>query len=464
MRAKDRSFCFLVCSLYQSGSQSKQLNIMKGFKDYSGVIAELVAGTWRDPSTGEIQRIPVSNIVIADSLDGIEAELIGEQHAGKSIVVVSDERTRAALGKRVFEALKPLGNVKEYVWEHPHCSEQGIEELMAAVPDAEALVAIGSGTLSDSVKYGTFLTGREYSVFPTSPMNAYTTPTASVSSHGFKKSLTCHSARGAFFDLAVLSKCPQRLIAAAFADVVCRTTSQVDWLLSHLFFDSPYKDTAYTLLAYDEESMMTNADRIVTGDSEALAMLTRSAAIMGLGTSFTGTTHSGSMAEHMISHYVDMFAGDKHPGSSHGEQVGVATLTMCQLQNQILAGSQPPILSPTVIPEDELRARFGGAVETMIEESKKKALTREAVDRLNTRLASNWEGIAGQLRAVALPYERLYDSMRAAGCKLTGVDLGLEPEFYRGAIRYSRFIRDRFSMLDVAGDSGLLDAFVRNCK
>jgi glycerol-1-phosphate dehydrogenase [NAD(P)+] len=324
---------------------------MNSLKDYSGVIAELVAGTWRDPSTGEIQRIPVSNIVIADSLDGIEAELIREQHAGKSIVVVSDERTRAALGKRVFEALKPLGNVKEYVWEHPYCSEQGIEELMAAVPDAEALVAIGSGTLSDSVKYGTFLTGRKYSVFPTSPMNAYTTPTASVSSHGFKKSLTCHSARGVFFDLSVLSKCPQRLIAAAFADVVCRTTSQVDWLLSHLLFDSAYKDTAYTLLAYDEESMMTNADRIVIGDSEALAMLTRSAAIMGLGTSFTGTTHSGSMAEHMISHYIDMFAGDKHPGSSHGEQVGVATLTMSQLQNQILAGSQPPILSPTEIPE-----------------------------------------------------------------------------------------------------------------
>jgi glycerol-1-phosphate dehydrogenase [NAD(P)+] len=132
---------------------------------------------------------------------------------------------------------------------------------------------------------------------------------------------------------------------------------------------------------------------------------------------------------------------------------------MSQLQNQILAGSQPPILSPTEIPEDELRARFGGAAETMIEESKKKALTREDVDRLNTRLASNWEDFAGLLRAVTLPYERLYESMRAAGCKLTGIDLGLESEFYRDAIRYSRFIRDRFSMLDVAGDSGLLDTF-----
>jgi glycerol-1-phosphate dehydrogenase [NAD(P)+] len=93
-----------------------------------------------------------------------------------------------------------------------------------------------SGTITDSAKYATFLAKREYSVFPTSPMNAYTTPTASVSVGGFKKSITCHSAKGVFFDLSVVSKCPRRLIAAAFADVVCRTTSQVDWLMSQPVF------------------------------------------------------------------------------------------------------------------------------------------------------------------------------------------------------------------------------------
>ena len=96
-----------------------------------------------------------------------------------------------------------------------------------------------------------------------------------------------------FFDLSVVSKCPRRLIAAAFADVVCRTTSQVDWLMSHLFFGTDYQDTAYTLLAYDEEPMMANAAKVVAGDFEALAMLTRIAAIMGLGTSFYGNNPFG---------------------------------------------------------------------------------------------------------------------------------------------------------------------------
>jgi glycerol-1-phosphate dehydrogenase [NAD(P)+] len=54
--------------------------------------------------------------------------------------------------------------------------------------------------------------------------------------------------------------------------------------------------------------------------------------------------------------------------------------------------------------------------------------------------------------------------MQAAGCKLTGAELGLAPEFYRDAVRYARFIRDRPTMLDVAGDSGQLEAFAASCS
>jgi glycerol-1-phosphate dehydrogenase [NAD(P)+] len=169
------------------------------------------------------------------------------------------------------------------------------------------------------------------------------------------------------------------------------------------------------------------------------------------------------MAEHMISHYIDMFAGENHPRTSHGEQVGVATLTMSKLQNQIFNADRPPTLNPTVIPKAELRMRFGAAANEMIEQTSRKALDDAAVEALNQRLEKDWTQISERLRAVMLPYERLHDAMKAAGCQLTGSDLGLDPEFYRDAVRYSRFIRDRFSMLDVAGDSGQLEEFAKGC-
>jgi glycerol-1-phosphate dehydrogenase [NAD(P)+] len=102
-----------------------------------------------------------------------------------------------------------------------------------------------------------------------------------------------------------------------------------------------------------------------------------------------------------------MFAGEAHPGTSHGEQVGVATLTMSKLQNQILGENQPPTLRPTEIPTAELRARFGAQADEMIAQSRRKALDGAKADALNLRLRREWPKIAGQLRAVMLPYQKL---------------------------------------------------------
>lgn len=432
---------------------------------YGGVLPELVAGSWRDPLTGTTHGIPIEAIAIEASLDGMEAELVAARHAGKRLIVVSDPNTREALGARVYRALRPLGDVGEFVWTDPRCTSDGVDELMAATRGAEALIAVGSGTVSDSVKYETFLTGRDYSVFATSPMNAYTTSTASVSFDGFKKSISSHSAKGVFFDLGVLAHCPPRLISAAFADVVCRTTAQVDWLMSHLLFGTPYVETPYTLLAIDEDAMIASAGALLQGDFAAIALLTRVSAVLGLATSFTGTTHVGSMAEHMISHVIDMFAGAAHPGTSHGEQVGAATLTVSRLQNEIFGSDEPPRIGPTVIPEETLAARFGSpAAATMIEQTRAKALDAAQASALNERLSRDWPAVAARLRTVMRPTADLRDAMRAAGCQLTGTDLGLDPEFYRDAVRYARFIRDRYTTLDLAGDSGRLEAFVASCE
>ena len=434
--------------------------------DHEGVLAALVRGDWVEPGTGKRHGIPIEAIAIRDSLDGAEAELVAARHAGESLVVLSDPFTHEALGRRVFRALEAAGlPVTEHVWAHPTCSEEGVEAVRAATRGRDALIAVGSGTVNDTVKYASFLDGRPYSVFPTSPMNAFTTSTASVAFGGFKRSITCHGARGVFFDLSVIARCPPRLISAAFADVVCRTTSQVDWLMSHLLLGTPYSETPYALLAIDERAMLDGARAMLAGDADALATLTRISAIMGLGTSFTATTHSGSMHEHMISHYIDMFAGDAHPGSSHGEQVGVATATMSRLQNAVIARDDPPTLGPTDVPEPWLRTRFEPDVaDNLIEQSRAKALDARAADALNARLADGWPAIRERLAGVALPFDTLWEAMGDAGCRRTATELGLDAGFYREAVRNARWIRDRFGMLDVAGDAvgdGVrLDAFV----
>lgn len=434
--------------------------------DHNGILNQLLEGSWQDQHTGNRIGIAINDIVIMPSLDGLEAQLVTKQHAGQKLAVVSDTNTHAALGERVFKALKKDGfDVVEYVWEKPICTSEGVDHIRHVTRHCDARIAVGSGTISDTVKYASFLDKRPYSVFATSPMNAYSSSTASVLFNGFKRSISCVGPQAIFFDLNVVANCPKNLISAAFADVICRTTSQVDWLLSHLLTDTEYTDTPYALLRYDEPAMIDNADKMLTGDIDAIAMLTRISVIMGLGSQFTATTHSGSMAEHMISHYIDMFAGEKHPKSSHGEQVGVGTITMSQLHNQVLGNSEPPVLNPTKIPVHWIKQRFSHEMaESMIKQTQAKALDKLSARKLNDLLADKWESIRQQLMMYMLPHEKLRYAMKSAGCPLTASDLNLDGEFYKEAVSSARFIRDRFSMLDVVDDSSGLESFTSTLR
>ena len=270
-----------------------------------------------------------------------------------------------------------------------------------------------------------------------------------------------HYAQGVFFYLDVLSNCPKRLTAAAFADVICRTTAQVDWLMSNKLLETDYQSTPYSLLALYEGDMIQNASSIAEGDINSLALLTRISAIMGLGTSFTQTTHVGSMGEHGISHYIDMFAKDLHPGTSHGEQVGIATISISKFQNAILNKDTPPIISPTIIPEEEIVHKLGEQMLVNIKKNMKpKLFDQKKTDLINNFFEKKWIEFVQPLREKMLDYNIIWNAMGKCGALRTPEDAKLDSIFYKDALRYARFIRDRYTILDLAGDSNQLDELI----
>jgi glycerol-1-phosphate dehydrogenase [NAD(P)+] len=334
------------------------------------------------------------------------------------------------LGRRIGSALRSEGfAIEEIVWRRPRAAIEGVEELRNLSRHCDGLIAVGSGTINDSVKYASFLDKKPFSVFPTSPQLAYGTNTASISFGGFKKSISALPAQGVFFDLSVVSRCPIRLTRSAFADLICRTT------------------------ALQRENL------------EAFGVLTRMCALMGMAICVAGSSHPGSMGEHMMSHYIDMFYNDVNPNTLHGEQVGVTSLSMSRLQNQILSKDNPPVLEPTKIRPADMIDRYGEEIgQSCIKELKNKALDRIQAERINRYLAENWQGFAEQLRAVMLPAERLWEAMQAIDAICTGCDLGLPKAFYREVVLYSREVRDRFTMLDIAAHAGMLEAFADDCR
>ncbi len=433
-----------------------------GGSKWTALIDDIVADRWFNPETKQIMKVDYESIIIEDTLDGREADLVGSLNLGSNYAVVGDENTMDALGARVAQALASLGPVKTIVLDNPHADLKTAHELRDTLKPYEAVVAVGSGTVNDLCKYATHLDGRKYCVFATAAsMNGYTSSTASMTlDSGLKVSLPAQTPRGFFVDLAVSAKAPAKLAAAGFADCLARSVAQVDWWMSHRMLGTDYWSSPYLIQEEDERILNQKAALLPKGDIPAIASLYRVLTLCGLGISVTGVSNHGSMGEHQISHYIDCFAGDRHPGSTHGQQVGVASLTMARLQQQILDSATPPKVSATNIDSDDMARRMGRDIARQCEaEWHKKAFSDETAGKFNERMQEIWPALREELMEFIIPVAQMDALLEAATGPRTAVDLGLPIEFYHEAVRHNHEMRNRFSFVDIAADCGILADF-----
>src|SRR5690349_54661 len=134
-------------------------------------LGELLAGRYRDPRTGELLAAAARSVVIEDSLDGGEAELVEALGVGRRLAVVSDVDTFAALGERVQRALASRFTVLPVtLGREPHADVETLARLAAALdPRLDAVIAVGSGTINDLCKLAARDRGVPQLVFATAP-------------------------------------------------------------------------------------------------------------------------------------------------------------------------------------------------------------------------------------------------------------------------------------------------------
>ena len=418
-------------------------------------LAALLRGEWRDPESGALVTLPSLAISIERSLAGSEADLVEPLHLGRRLAVVSDRATRAVLGARVERALTPMAAIEPLTLDaEPHADAPTVAALRRATASADALVAVGSGTINDLCKYAAAQDGKPYAVFATAPsMNGYTSKNAAITVDGHKKSLAAGAPVGVFVDLTVLAAAPARMIRAGLGDSMCRPTAQADWLLSHHLYGTPYREAPFALLADDEPALLDDPEALLQHDPDAMRALARTLILSGLGMTICDGSYPASQAEHLISHCIDMRAPANRAAYFHGEQVGVATLTMARIQETVLAGG-PPQLRRDAISETDLKQRFGNDVGASCwHEFDRKRLTADRLASLQRHLDTRWDDIRSSVRRAMIPAAQIQDVLRRANCAETASDIGVDDAFYAEAVRDARFLRDRYTFLDLAADS-----------
>jgi len=421
----------------------------------------LLEGRLADPESGETVTVPTRTVVIAPSLRGSEAERIAGCDLGQRLAVIADPTTWQVLGARISGALGARFAVVPVILpDRPHADMETVQRIRSQTTVADGLIAVGSGTINDLAKYAAYLDHKPYACFGTAPsMNGYTSVNAAIMEGGVKKSLPAAAARGVFLDIEVLLKAPRRMIAAGFGDSICRPTAQADWLLAHLLLDQPYRALPFLLLAEDEAALLATPEGLPSGDVVAMTHLARLLIMSGFGMTICGGSYPASQGEHLIAHFLEM-RGDPAGASFHGEQIAVTTLTMARVQGEMLREAAPRLAKPSATAET-FRAFYGPEVGAACWQAfSRKALGGESLTKANHRLEENWPEIRQAIRAVHRSATVLESALRRCGAPTRNADLGLSDELYREAILHAREVRDRFTFLDFAADTGGLARFL----
>lgn len=424
----------------------------------SGALLDgLLAGTLRDPDGAGVLRVPVSMVVIGKDLAAQARDLVAPLDLGNALAVVMDPQTRAAMGDVVAAALGHANAVNTVVFDaSPHPDMDAVDWLRARTLREQGLVAVGSGSINDIVKYAAHRDGKPFAVFGTAPsMNGYTSVNAAITEGGLKKSLAATAPRGVFLDLDVLARAPKRLIAAGIGDSLCRATAQVDWLMAHLLLDTTYREAPFMLLAEDEEQLIRSIPAIVSGDESAIEVLARTLVMSGFGMTICGGSYPASQGEHLIAHYIDMLGRGLKP-AFHGEHIAVTTMTMAALQERLLA-RETLTVAPSSETLDDFIAHFGEDLGRSCWEAwLPKRIDVDRARSLNARLARDWNAMRQKLTQIARPAAEISRALAAAGAPTTPQKAGIPQPFYREAVQHARHIRDRFTMLDLAAACGIV--------
>lgn len=420
-------------------------------------IDQLLAGTYPDPDGGPALKVSTRRVVITPALAGREDTCLDGLPLGTKLAVVSDPITHALMGARIERALGGRATVTSVVLpDHPHADEETAKRIADATTSADALVAVGAGTINDLCKFASAGAGKPYVVYGTAPsMNGYVSTTAAITVHGHKKSLAAQAPLGVFLDLGVLASAPPRMIRSGLGDSLCRTTSQADWLLAHLLFDQPYRLAPFVLLADDEEPLFAQSDALMRGDLAAMERLVRTLLLSGFGTAICGSSHPASQGEHLISHFADMLGDPAWPTAFHGEQIAVTTMTMARLQERMLQECAPRVTADAA-DEPRLLAVFGEDLgRSCWQDFSQKRLDARRAEAANARLADRWDRIRGEIERIIRPAANLDRTLQRAGAPKTSDDLGWPRAFYAKAVDNARLIRNRYTFLDFAANSGM---------
>ncbi len=404
-------------------------------------------------------------------------DVVGTAVDNAQVVVVADEITWGIAGYRVDDLMRAAGRrvlPALIVPGNPHrvqATAENVELVRRFLERRNAIaIAVGSGTINDLVKRASWELGRQYLVVATaSSMDGYVAAGAPITVQGYKKNLPCDAPVALVADAEILGSAPSVMRASGYGDLLGKIPAGACWLIADRIGVEPIRWDVWPFLQEPFRHALARADEVAAGDPDATAELGQALVLSGLTIQACNTSRPGSGAEHLFSHYWEMLhlGGQWDPPLSHGLKVGLGTVAVAALYERVLARDLTALDVDSIVSawrsvadrEEYVRRVFPhpDLVDEAVAQSLAKHVDAQALRERLTRITEIWPQLAQELRAQMQPAAEFAAQLRVLGAPTRPEDVGLSLSELKASYRAAQVIRNRYTVLDFAFETGILN-------
>ncbi len=417
-------------------------------------------------------------LLIADGAIDSVAEMFRKMFPGKRPLVVADKTTWQIAGHRVnklFEA-EGLNPDRPHIFtdDDIHAEWKYIEQLDKVFAATDAIgVAVGAGTINDLTKLSSAHNGRRYMTVATAAsMDGYTAYGASITKDGAKQTFNCPAPLAVLADTDIISQAPAEMTASGYADLFAKIPAGADWIISEELGIEPVDAFSWGLVQDSLKLALADPDKIKAGDKEAIHRLIEGLIMSGFAMQAHHTSRPASGADHQFSHLWNMEHHTMADGTmpSHGFQVSIGSLMSTTLYEEFFKEDIANLDVDACVAawpsleqarEKALEMFKGTEFPTIgATETEAKYVDAATLREQLTVLRDNWSAIKERLQRQLIPLPEARRRLEAVGAPVAPEQIGITRSRLRDSVIRAQHIRRRFTILDIAVRTGMLDRWL----
>lgn len=393
----------------------------------------------------------------------------------KSISIIQDENTKDVTGTTFvnFCSKNSIKVASVYTFsstDGPDASYKNVEIIKEFLKEYDSVpIVIGSGTLNDLVKRASFELNRKYGIIATAAsVDGYASDGAALLYNNFKQTMECPAPEFIGVDTNILANAPIELSSAGYADLLAKNPAGSDWILADSLNIDNINKPVWELIQKDLLTWTENPQKLAAKDSDTLSDLMTGLTVSGFAMQLMKRSRPVSGAEHLMSHVwemEDLVFNEKHV--SHGFKVAIGSLSsIVLLETLVNININNETINNALLKwptweqrEQSIIDKFPNLsdINNLLKINKQKYINKEQLNQRLMQFLKVKDSLLVAIKKHKLSYNDYKNRLQLAGCPIKPEDIGLTKDRVIKTYSKAQMLRNRFSILDLVYELGLLD-------